>query len=52
LVEYESTPLPLAFSGPATASTRILLSINMRTAKTLGIAIPDIMLVRAERVIE
>lgn len=37
---------------PVEQPTLIELSINMRTAKTLGIAIPDIMLVRAERVIE
>jgi putative ABC transport system substrate-binding protein len=37
---------------PVEQSTLIELSINMQTARALGIVIPDALLVRAERVIE
>ena len=37
---------------PVEQPTRIILSINLRTARALGITIPDIIQVRAEEVIE
>jgi putative tryptophan/tyrosine transport system substrate-binding protein len=37
---------------PVEQPTRIELSVNLKTAKTLGIAIPDSVVARADRVIE
>ncbi|HEX2751581.1 MAG TPA: ABC transporter substrate binding protein, partial [Alphaproteobacteria bacterium] len=37
---------------PVEQPTRIEFSVNLKTAKSLGITVPDSLLVRADRVIE
>jgi putative ABC transport system substrate-binding protein len=37
---------------PVEQPTQIKLSINMRTAKALGLAFPDTLIARADRVVE
>jgi putative ABC transport system substrate-binding protein len=37
---------------PVERPTRILLAVNMKTAATLGVTIPQVILLRADQVIE
>jgi putative ABC transport system substrate-binding protein len=37
---------------PVEQPTRILLSVNLKTAKEFGLSVPDAILVRADEVIE